>query len=73
MTEPMSPALTAITAWQEDLYRDLHANPELSMQETRTVTEIASLLESFGYAVHHIGGGVVGVLANGEGPTALAS
>ena len=45
----------------------------LSMQETRTVAQIASRLEAFGYDVHHIGGGIVGVLANGEGPTVLAS
>jgi amidohydrolase len=61
----------AIQTWQEDLYRDLHRHPELSMQETRTVGEITSHLTGFGYEVQHIGGGVVGVLVNGDGPTVL--
>lgn len=57
--------------WQEELYTDLHRNPELSMQETRTVAEVSRRLTDFGYTVHHIGGGVVGVLANGEGRCVL--
>ncbi len=63
--------LADITPWQEELYIDLHRNPELSMQESETAAEIARRLESFGYAVQHIGGGVVGVLENGDGPTVL--
>lgn len=59
------------TAWQEELYVHLHQNPELSMMETETVAEITRRLEGFGYQVQQIGGGVVGVLANGEGPTVL--
>lgn len=60
-----------IQGWQEELYRQLHANPELSMQETETVAELAGRLDSFGYQVRHVGGGVVGVLENGAGPTVL--
>ena len=60
-----------MTPWQEELYVQLHQNPELSMQEVETAAEIARRLESFGYAVHPIGGGVVGVLDNGPGPTVL--
>ena len=63
--------LDEITSWQEELYVHLHANPELSMQETETRAEVTRRLESFGYETQHIGGGVVGVLANGEGPTVL--
>lgn len=63
--------LDAITSWQEELYVHLHANPELSMQETETVAEITRRLESYGYEVQQIGGGVVGVLNNGDGPTVL--
>lgn len=63
--------LAGITPWQEELYVHLHRNPELSMQETETAAEIARRLESYGYAVQHIGGGVVGVLENGDGPTVL--
>lgn len=63
--------LEAVTPWQEELYAHLHQNPELSMQETETAAEVSRRLESFGYDVQQIGGGVVGVLANGEGPTVL--
>ncbi len=63
--------LDQITGWQEELYVHLHANPELSMQETETVAEVTRRLESFGYETQRIGGGVVGVLANGDGPTVL--
>ena len=66
-------ALPAIREWQEDLYRDLHRNPELSNQEHRTAGIIARRLRDCGYEVReHIGGtGVVGVLRNGDGPTVL--
>jgi len=63
--------LKETSKWQEELYVQLHKHPELSMQETQTVAEIDRRLRDFGYAVQHIGGGVVGVLANGEGPTVL--
>ncbi len=55
----------------EELYQHLHRNPELSMQEAETVAELRRRLDSFGYETQEIGGGVVGVLANGEGPTVL--
>ena len=57
----------------ETLYRDLHANPELSMQEHRTAGIAAAWLRRFGYEVTEgIGGtGVVGVLRNGAGATVL--
>jgi hippurate hydrolase len=56
-----------------DLYRDLHAHPELSFQETRTAGIVADRLTALGYLVHTgIGGtGVVGVLEQGTGPTVL--
>jgi len=60
-----------IQGWQADLYRTLHQNPELSMQERETAAEITSRLQSYRYDVQQIGGGVVGVLANGDGPTVL--
>ena len=63
--------LDSTNAWQEDLYVQLHQNPELSMMETETTAEITGRLESYGYDVQQIGGGVVGVMANGEGPTVL--
>ncbi len=57
----------------EGVYRDFHAHPELSMQERRTARVAAAWLRERGYAVTEgVGGtGVVGLLANGEGPTVL--
>jgi hippurate hydrolase len=57
--------------WQEELYVHLHQHPELSMEETQTVAEIERRLTGFGDDVQRVGGGVVGVLVNGEGPTVL--
>jgi hippurate hydrolase len=55
------------------IYRDLHAHPELSLQETRTAAMVSKRLADFGYEVTtEVGGtGVVGVLRNGDGPAAL--
>ncbi|MFD4676888.1 amidohydrolase [Lentzea sp. NPDC058450] len=55
------------------LYRDLHAHPELSLQEFRTAGVLADALRPLGYEVTTgVGGtGVVGVLRNGDGPTVL--
>jgi len=57
----------------EQLYRDLHAHPELGLQERRTAGQVVDALRASGYQVTDgIGGtGVVGVLANGPGPTVL--
>jgi amidohydrolase len=65
--------LAAVRPWQEDLYRDLHRHPELSHQERRTAEIVAERLRRSGFRVHGgVGGtGVVGVLANGDGPTVL--
>lgn len=64
---------TTAVADLEQVYRDLHANPELSMQEHRTAALAAGQLASAGFEVMtDIGGtGVVGVMANGAGPTAM--
>ncbi len=57
----------------EALYKDVHAHPELSMQETRTAGIAAKQLRSTGYEVTTGVGktGVVGLLRNGEGPTVM--
>jgi len=62
-----------LQAAQEALYKDLHAHPELSYQEHRTARTVAAELEKHGCTVQSgIGGtGVVGALANGDGPTVL--
>lgn len=62
-----------LQADQEAFYKDLHQHPELSHQERRTAGRVATRLQAYGFTVHSgIGGtGVVGVLANGIGPTVL--
>ena len=56
-----------------ELYRHLHANPELSFQEKETAERIAAELKAIGASVTaNVGGfGVVAVLKNGEGPTVM--
>ena len=57
----------------EALYKDIHAHPELSMQETRTADLAADGLRKAGYEVTAGVGktGVVGLLRSGEGPTVM--
>ena len=49
---------------------DLHRNPELGFQETRTKAKIASALRDIGIEVHE-GAGVVGILRAGNGNRAI--
>ena len=55
------------------LYRDLHANPELSMQEARTPAKLAAEMKKLGFTVTEKVGktGVVSVLKNGDGPVLM--
>src|ERR1043165_7809316 len=57
----------------EALYTDVHAHPELSMQETRTAGLAAERLRAAGYDVTTAIGktGVVGLLRNGDGPSVM--
>src|SRR5688572_33483171 len=55
------------------VYRDLHANPELSMQEVRTPAKLAAEARKLGFTVTEKVGktGVVAVMKNGPGPTLM--
>lgn len=65
----------------EELYRELHASPELSYHEEKTAARMATEMRKAGFDVSERFGayedpartchGVVGVLRNGEGPTVL--
>src|ERR1051325_9836130 len=57
----------------ESVYKDIHAHPELSMQETRTAGIAADRLRAAGYEVTTAVGktGVVGLLCNGDGPEVM--
>ena len=56
-----------------DLYRHLHANPELSFQEHETASLLAAEARASGFQVSETIGrtGVVAVLRNGPGPVVL--
>jgi hippurate hydrolase len=55
------------------LYRDLHANPELSMQEVKTAAKLAAEAKRLGFEVTTGVGktGVVAVMKNGPGPVVM--
>ena len=56
-----------------DIRRDIHAHPELGLEEYRTADLVARKLEEWGIEVHRGVGvtGVVGVLRNGNGQQAI--
>jgi len=56
-----------------EIYRDLHAHPELSLQETRSAARMADEARRLGFTVTTgVGGtGVVAVMENGPGPVLM--
>jgi amidohydrolase len=73
MAEPLREAVAADMPGLMDLYRHLHANPELSMQEVKTAARMATEMKALGFTVTSGVGktGVVAVLRNGPGKTLL--
>ena len=71
--EPVRDAVAADMASLMAIYRDLHANPELSFEEVKTSAKLAAEVRKLGFTVTtEVGGhGVVAVLKNGPGPTLL--
>ena len=65
--------MTASVDRWADVYRDVHAHPELGFAETRTAGIAESHLSGMGFDVTAgVGGtGVVGLFRNGPGPTVL--
>lgn len=66
-------AIASFSGELTEIRRDIHAHPELGMEEHRTAEIVAKLLESWGVEVHRgVGGtGVVGVLRQGNGPQSV--
>jgi len=69
-------ALDRARAYQDELVairRDIHAHPELGLEEYRTADLVASKLAEWGIEVHRNVGktGVVGVLRNGNGQSSV--
>ena len=69
----MDGALEKMLPEMEEIYKDIHRHPELSMQEGRTAQIAADYLKKYNWEVTTgIGGtGVVGLLKNGDGPTVM--
>ncbi len=72
-SDPVLANLAGLLPDLETLYKDVHAHPELSMQETRTAGIVAEYLRTAGFEVASGVGntGVVGLLRNGDGPTVM--
>ena len=72
-SDPALARLPGLLPELEVLYTDVHAHPELSMQETRTAGLAAERLHAAGYDVTTAVGktGVVGLLRNGEGAAVM--
>jgi amidohydrolase len=70
------PAIDSIRGFHDELTairRDLHANPELGLEEHRTADIVAAKLQEWGIEVHRGIGrtGVVGVLRRGSGGASI--
>ncbi len=66
-------SITADMPQLMDLYRDLHAHPELSFSEVKTAAKLAKRMRDLGFEVTEGVGktGIVAVMRNGDGPTIL--
>ncbi len=71
--DPLKDAIKADLPSLMEIYRDLHANPELSGEEVRTAAKLATEARRLGFDVtEKVGGtGVVAVMKNGAGPTVM--
>ncbi len=71
--DPISEAVNKDMPSLMALYRDLHANPELSMQEVKSAAKMAAEAKKLGFQVTTGVGktGVVAVMKNGPGPVLL--
>ena len=69
----LSDAIQADMPQLMTLYRDLHANPELSMQEVRTPAKLAPEMRKLGFEVTEKVGktGLVAMMRNGPGPVLM--
>lgn len=71
--DPLRDAIVRDLPGLMDIYRDFHANPELSFQELRSAGKLADEARKAGFEVTEKVGqtGVVAVLRNGPGPVVL--
>ena len=75
--QPLKPQLQQLIAQMypqmRGIYEDLHANPELGFQETRTAAKLAAEMRRLGFEVTEGIGktGLVAIYRNGAGPTVM--
>lgn len=71
--DPLKDSIQADLPSLMEIYRDLHANPELSGEEFKTAAKLAVEARRLGFDVtEKVGGtGVVAVMKNGDGPTVM--
>lgn len=71
--DKLNSAIEQLLPELEAIYKDVHQNPELSMQEFRTAQIAADYLARYQFEVSTGVGvtGVVGILKNGEGPVVM--
>ncbi|MBS0430156.1 MAG: amidohydrolase [Proteobacteria bacterium] len=69
----ITPLVDGMYPQLESIYKDIHANPELGFQETRTAAKLAGELRALGFEVTEGVGrtGVVALYRNGAGPTIM--
>ena len=68
--------LPGVRGWQEDFYRDLHAHPELSHQESATAAKVAGRLRDLRCEVHEnvrLEGGGARLFRSGQRHVSLVS
>jgi amidohydrolase len=72
-THEIAQAVAKDSARWIEMFKDIHANPELGFMEVRTAGIVAKELKSLGYEVKEGIGktGVVGILRNGAGPVVM--
>jgi hippurate hydrolase len=70
---PLQDAIESDYPYLDFLFKYFHANPELSLQESKTSDRLAQELEALGFTVtRNIGKtGLVGAMRNGDGPVVL--
>lgn len=71
--DAMDNAIDELLPELEDIYKDIHRNPELSMQEFRTAKIASDYLTKYQFEVTTGIGvtGVIGIMKNGEGPIVM--
>lgn len=75
--QPLKPQLQQLIAQMypqmRGIYEDLHANPELGFEETRTAAKLAAEMRKLGFEVTEGIGktGLVAIYRNGAGPTVM--